>query len=97
MVALPPWLHGQERENFDGATVRKAQGLVSTVEISSVFQGGGRLFNAITLDFDHHTAFYVLRPTSWWSPSPFMKMPVRVTYRVGCKTGAVQMVSVTPL
>ena len=97
LVALPRWLHGQERADFDGVAVRTAQGIVSTVEISPVSQGGGGLFNAVTVDFDHHQAYYALPPTTRWSPRPFMKTPVRVTYRVGRRTGAVQVVSVTPL
>jgi len=97
LVALPRWLHGQERADFDGAAVRTAQGIVSTVQISPVSQGGGGLFNAVTVEFDHRQAYYALPPSSKWSPKPFMKTPVRVTYRVGRRTGAVQVESVTPL
>lgn len=96
LAILPAWLRGQDRADFAGVTVQTASGTVTSVQISPVTQGGGGLFNGVTVEFAQHQAYYALPPSSHWQPKPFEKTPVTVKYRVGRNTGAVHVDSVTP-
>jgi hypothetical protein len=93
---LPAWLHRQEHADFAGAAVQTASGTVTTVQISPVTQGGGGLFNGVTVAFDGHQNYYALPRTSKWAPKPGMHQKVTVKYRVGRSSGAVKIDSVTP-
>lgn len=97
LVALPAWLRGQERADFAGTPSQTASGTVTSAQISPVTQGGGGLFNGVTVEFAHHQAYYALPRGSRWQPKPFENAPVIVKYRVGRDTGAVRVDSVTPL
>jgi hypothetical protein len=94
LVALPAWLRGQERADFAGAAVQTAPGIVTVCEISPVSQGGGGLFNAVTVAFAHRQRYYALPPESKWVPK--FHQSVRVTYRVGRRSGQVRVDAVTP-
>ena len=94
LLALPAWLRGQERADFAGAAARTVPGIVTVCQISPVTQGGGGLFNAVTVAFDRRQSFYALPPSSHWQPKFHQK--VSVTYRVGRRTGAVRVEAVTP-
>ena len=95
LVALPAWLRGQERSDFAGTAARTAPGVVTICEISPVSQGGGGLFNAVTVAFAGRQNYYAIPPTSKWVPK--FHQNVRVTYRIGRQTGAVRVDAVTPL
>ncbi len=94
LVLLPAWLRGQERADFAGTSARTAPGIVTICEISPVTQGGGGLFNAVTVAFANRQSYYAIPPTSKWVPK--FHQNVRVTYRVGRQTGAVRVDAVTP-
>ena len=93
---LPAWLHQQERIDFAHAAVQTAPGTVTTVQISPVTQGGGGLFNGVTVAFAGHQSYYALPPESHWKPRPGENQAVTVKYRIGSHSGAVQVDSVTP-
>ena len=92
---LPAWLRGQEKADFAGTVARTAPGIVSICQISPVSQGGSGLFNAVTVEFDNRQSYYALPPSSKWLPK--FHQNVRVTYRLGRKTGALRVDAVTPL
>ena len=92
---LPAWLRGQEQADFAGSAARTAPGVVTICQISPVSQGGGGLFNAVTVAFDGRQNYYAIPPTSKWVPGFHQK--VRVTYRVGRQSGTVRVEAVTPL
>jgi len=94
LVVLPVWLRGQERADFAGTTARTAPGVVTICQISPVSQGGGGLFNAVTVAFDKRQSYYALPPESRWQPK--FHQNVRVTYRVGRQSGTVRVDAVTP-
>ena len=96
LAVLPAWLHRQEHADFDQAAVQTAQGVVTTVQISPVSQGGGGLFNGVTVAFAGRQSYYALPRESHWSPKPGEKQAVTVKYRIGRNSGAVQVDSVTP-
>lgn len=91
---LPAWLRGQERADFAGTTAQTAPGVVVVCQISPVSQGGGGLFNAVTVEFNKRQSYYALPPESKWLPK--FHQNVRVTYRVGRQSGQVRVDSVTP-
>ena len=95
LAVLPAWLRAQERADFAGTVAQTAPGIVTICQISPVSQGGGGLFNAVTVEFGKRQAYYALPPQSKWLPR--FHQDVRVTYRVGRRTGAVRVDSVTPL
>ena len=94
---LPAWLRGQERADFAGVPTQTATGRVTICQISPVTQGGGGLFNAVTIAFDKRQAYYALPKSSTWSPKPFGHDKVRVVYRVGRHSGQLRVDSVTPI
>jgi len=94
LVALPAWLRGQEQADFAGTTAQTAPGVVAVCQISPVSQGGGGLFNAVTVEFNKRQSYYALPPSSKWQPGFHQK--VRVTYRVGRQSGTVRVDAVTP-
>ena len=107
---LPAWLRGQERADFAGTAAQTAPGVVVVCQISPVSQGGGGLFNAVTVEFNNQgggglfnavtvefnkrQSYYALPPESKWLPKFHQK--VRLTYRVGRQSGTVRVDSVTP-
>ena len=91
---LPAWLRAEARADFAGAPLQTAPGTVATIQISPVSQGGGGLFNAVTVTFAGRELYYALPPTSRWQPK--RGALVTVVYRVGRKSRSVQIVSVTP-
>ncbi len=91
---LPSWLRAQEKADFGTAARQTAPGTVATVQISPVSQGGGGLFNAVTVAFAGREIYYALPPSSRWNPKRGDR--VDVTYRVGRKSGKVRIESVTP-
>ncbi len=91
---LPAWLRAQAQADFAGAALQTAPGTVATIQISPVSQGGGGLFNAVTVAFAGREIYYALPPTSQWKPK--RGASVVVAYRVGQKSGAVHIESVTP-
>jgi len=91
---LPAWLRGQERDDFTGVPLRTAPGIVAVCQISPVSQGGGSLFNAVTVAFDQRQAYYALPPTSKWQP--VYHQNVHVSYRIGRRSGMLRVESVTP-
>ena len=93
LVVLPAWLRAQDRNDFAGAALRTEAGTVVICQISPVSQGGGSLFNAVTVAFGHRQAYYALPPTSVWQPK--FHQNVRVTYRIG-RSGMVRVESVVP-
>lgn len=93
---LPTWLRGQERADFASAAVLTAPGTVTSVQISPVSQGGGGLFNGVTVAFAGRQSYYALPHESHWTPRPGENQKVTVKYRVGRNSGAVQVDSVTP-
>ena len=94
LVALPAWLRGQERADFAGTAARTAPGVVTVCQISPVSQGGGGLFNAVTVAFAGRQSYYALPLESRWKPR--FHQNVRVTYRVGRRSGTVHVDAVTP-
>ena len=94
LVVLPTWLRGQERADFAGTTVQTAPGVVVICQISPVSQGGGGLFNAVTVEFGKNQSYFAIPPTSKWVPK--FHQNVRVTYRVGHQSGKVRVDAVTP-
>jgi len=94
LVVLPAWLRGQERADFAGTAPRTAPGVVTICEISPVSQGGGGLFNAVTVAFANRQSYYAIPPSSRWVPR--FHQNVRVVYRVGRQSGAVRVDAVTP-
>ncbi len=94
LVVLPAWLRGQERADFAGTAPQTAPGVVTICEISPVSQGGGGLFNAVTVAFANRQSYYAIPPSSRWVPR--FHQNVRVVYRVGRQSGAVRVDAVTP-
>jgi hypothetical protein len=67
---------------------------VTVCQISPVSQGGGGLFNAVTVAFAGRQSYYALPLESRWKPR--FHQNVRVTYRVGRRSGTVHVDAVTP-
>lgn len=93
LAVLPAWLRAQDRDDFAGAALRSDPGIVLVCQISPVSQGGGSLFNAVTVGFAKRQAYYALPPASTWQPVFHQK--VWVKYRVG-RSGTVRVEAVLP-
>lgn len=94
LVILPNWLRNQEQADFAGTSAQTAPGVVVICQISPVSQGGGGLFNAVTVEFNKQQSYYAIPPSSNWVPK--FHQDVRVTYRVGRQSGKVRVDAVTP-
>ena len=93
LAVLPAWLRAQDRNDFAGTALRTDPGTVIICQISPVSQGGGSLFNAVTVEFGKRQAYYALPPSSLWKPA--FHQNVWVNYRVG-RSGIVRVESVIP-
>ncbi len=93
LAVLPAWLRAQDRNDFAGAALRSDPGIVLVCQISPVSQGGGSLFNAVTVGFAKRQAYYALPPSSKWQP--VFHQNVWVKYRIG-RSGAVRIEAVIP-
>ena len=80
--------------SFSLTMAQTAPGVVVICQISPVSQGGGGLFNAVTVEFDKKQSYFAIPPTSKWVPK--FHQNVRVTYRVGHQSGKVRVDAVTP-
>ena len=92
---LPPVLRRYAGDDLRGVPMQIAPGRVTFLQISPTTQGGGSLFNAVSVKFADKAAYYTLPLSSKWCP--VLGEAVRVRYRVGRKSGQVHVEEVTPI
>ena len=89
------WIRSQANDDLKGVITQTSPGVVTALQLAPGHSGGAGYFNAVTVTFAGHNAFYTLPETSRWNPKDGDK--VTVTYRIGRHSGLPKIDFVTAI